>query len=238
MFIQTRNGVLELSQSTAKPTFDDFCKGLINEQERLIASGQVSPSKAIMEHNKNPKKILNNYKGSYSHTSNHAKNNGHVSHAHHETSKRKKVYEPCKRCGKTNHPQKNCFKEKNLIAKAIKKNSNESQVALCASIVSSSNSSSNLEWIMDSGASKHIPSNVSLFKSYYTNKNSSKKISIGDGKKLSAIGSGNINVANVNLEDVFHFQNMPINLLSIYHACQKGLKFESWPNKYVLKDIN
>ena len=31
MFIQTRNRALELSQSTTKPTFDDFCKGLINE---------------------------------------------------------------------------------------------------------------------------------------------------------------------------------------------------------------
>ena len=31
MFIQTRNRALELSQSTMKPTFDDFCKGLINE---------------------------------------------------------------------------------------------------------------------------------------------------------------------------------------------------------------
>ena len=31
---------------------------------------------------------------------------------------------------------------------------------------------------------------------------------------------------------------MPINLLSIYRACQKGFKFEAWPDKYVLKDIN
>ena len=31
---------------------------------------------------------------------------------------------------------------------------------------------------------------------------------------------------------------MPINLLSIYRACQKGYKFEAWPDKYALKDIN
>ena len=43
MFIQTRNGALELSQSTTKQTFDDFCKGLINEQERLIVLGQLTP---------------------------------------------------------------------------------------------------------------------------------------------------------------------------------------------------
>lgn len=32
MFIQTRNRALELSQSNMKPIFDDFYKGLINEQ--------------------------------------------------------------------------------------------------------------------------------------------------------------------------------------------------------------
>eukprot|EP00253_Pinus_taeda_P001586 PITA_01586 len=156
MFIQTRNRALELSQSTMEPTFDGLCKGLINEQERLITLGQVSPNKAPMAHNKKPTKSFKNAKGSYSHTSNHTNNNGHASYAHHETSKRKKVYDPCKHCGKTNHLEKNCFKAKHLMAKANNNNSNESQVALCASVASSSNSSSNVEWIMDSGASKHM----------------------------------------------------------------------------------
>lgn len=148
--------------------------------------------------------------------------------------RRKKLYDPCKHCGKTNHLEKNCFKAKRLN----KKISNESQVALCASIVSSNNSSSNVEWIMDSGASRHMTGNASLFTSYDTNKHSSQKVSIGDGKQLSVIGSGNINIANGQLEDVFHVQNMPNNLLSIYRACQKGFKFESWPNKYVPKDVD
>ena len=30
---------------------------------------------------------------------------------------------------------------------------------------------------------------------------------------------------------------MTINFLSIYRTCQKGYKFEAWPNKYVWKDI-
>ena len=65
--------------------------------------------------------------------------------------------------------------------------------------------------------------------------NTSQKFSIGDGKQLSVIGSSNVNVTNGQLEDVFHVERMPINLLSIYRACQKGFKFESWPDKYVLK---
>lgn len=184
-------------------------KGLINEKESLIVSRQVSPNKALMAHNKNPKKSFNNAKGSYSHTSNHTNNNGHASHEHHQTSKRKKVYDPCKHCGENNHPKKNCFKAKHLMAKANKKNSNESQVALCAFVVLSSNYSSNVEWIIDYGASKHMTGNVSLFTSYDTNKHSSQKVSIGDGKQLSIIGSSNINVSNDQLEDVFMFKTCP-----------------------------
>ena len=37
-------------------------------------------------------------------------NSGHASHASNENSKQKKVYDPWKHCGKTNHAEKNCFK--------------------------------------------------------------------------------------------------------------------------------
>ena len=88
-------------------TFDDFYKGLINEKERLIISGQVSPNKALMEHNKNPNKSFNTSKGSSSHTSNPTNKSGHASNAHHENSKKKKAYDRCKHCVKTNHPENN-----------------------------------------------------------------------------------------------------------------------------------
>ena len=103
----------------------------------------------------------------------------------------KKAYDPCKYCGKTNHPEKSCYKGKRLNAKAKKKASNERQVVLCASFVQSSNSS-NVEWIMDSGASKHMIDNASLFTSYDNNKHSSQKVPIGDGKQLDVIGFGNV----------------------------------------------
>ena len=48
----------------------------------------------------------------------------------------------------------------------------------------------------------------------------------------------NFNVTNGQLEYFFHVEHIPINLLSIYHACQKEFKFEAWFDKYVLKDIN
>ena len=52
------------------------------------------------------------------------------------------------------------------MAKAKKKTSHDSQVALCASVVLPNNSSSNVEWIMDFGASKHMTDDASLFTSY------------------------------------------------------------------------
>ena len=127
---------------------------------------------------------------------------------------------------------------KRLMAKAKKKTSHDSQVDLCASIVLPNNYFSNVEWIMDSGASKHMTSDASLFTSYDNHKHISQKVSIGDGKQLFVIDSGNVNVTNGQLEDIFHVEHMPINLISIYCAHQKGFKFEACPDKYVLKDIN
>ena len=102
------------------------------------------------------------------------------------------------------------------MSKARNKGSDESHVALCASVVSSSNYSSNVAWIMDSGASKHMTGNAYLFTFYDNNKHISQKVSIGDGKQLSVIGFGNINVANGQLEYVFHEYS---HQLSFYLSC-------------------
>ena len=51
------------------------------------------------------------------------------------------------------------------MAKAKKKTSHDSQVALGAYVVLPNNSSSNVEWIMDFDASKHMPGDASLFTS-------------------------------------------------------------------------
>ena len=237
MFIQTRNRALEMSKGATANTFEDFCLGLINEQDRLISNGQFSSNQALMAHNrsynmnarKNPKSH-----NQVSHTSSPASSpaSSQPSNAPSKASK-KKDYETCKYCGKF-HTKKFCWKQNKDLAKA-KKKSNDEQVALCAFFVQPNKSS--VEWIMDSGASKHMTGDASLFSTYDNNTHTSQKVSIGDGKQLSVIGSGNVNVSNGTLESVFHVKDMPINLLSVYRACQNGFKFEAWPDKYVLKDI-
>lgn len=42
---------IEMSQGFMNPSFDYFCKVLINEQDRLIASGQLTNNKSLMAHN-------------------------------------------------------------------------------------------------------------------------------------------------------------------------------------------
>jgi hypothetical protein len=68
---------------------------------------------------------------------------------------------------------------------------------------------------MDSGDSNHMIGATSLFTSYDNNKHVAHKVSISDGKQLSVVGSGNIQVPNGVLEDVFHVEGTPINLLFV-----------------------
>ena len=104
MFIQTRNRALEMSKGTATNTFEDFCLGLIfNEQDRLLSSGQFSSNQALMAHNnrysmnarKNPKSH-----NQVSHTSSPASSpaSSQPSNAPSKANK-KKDYETCKYCG-------------------------------------------------------------------------------------------------------------------------------------------
>ena len=47
-----------MCKGTLKPIFEDFCKCVINKQDRLINSGQLSNNKVLREHSKkNPNRI-------------------------------------------------------------------------------------------------------------------------------------------------------------------------------------
>ena len=165
--------------------------------------------------------LNNNTKGSNPSNTNY----GLAFHVSNGNSKPKKVYDPCKHCGKTNHLGKNYFKVKRLMAKA-KKKTRDSQVALCASIVFPNNSSSNMEWIMDSGASKHMIGDASLFTSYDNCKHISQKVSIGDGKQLYVIGSDNVMLLMVNWKMFFMFNTFPLTYFLFIVLVKKGLNLK------------
>ena len=46
------------------------------------------------------------------------------------------------------------------------------------------------------GSSIHIFGTTSLFTSYDTKRNTTRKVSVSDGKKISIVGSGDIKVSN------------------------------------------
>ena len=110
---------------------------MINEQNKLISTGQFSSNQALMAHNnsyhknarKNPKPH-NQVSHTSSHASSHASNP--PSNAPSKANK-KKDYDTCKYCGKF-HTKKFCWKQNKDLTKAKKKSSDE-QVAHCAFFV-------------------------------------------------------------------------------------------------------
>jgi hypothetical protein len=162
MFIQTQNRAIEMSNGSVKTTFEEFCKGLICEQDRLISSSQLVIGKAHLAHSKK-----NPHKGSHENTKPHAASTSNpTSNGAPSDASKKKVWKPCKHCGKTNHAENNFFKRWNELEKEKKKSSKEQHVALSAYFIQPGNSSSFVEWIMDSGASNHMTGIASLFTSY------------------------------------------------------------------------
>eukprot|EP01018_Ginkgo_biloba_P038716 Gb_00331 [translate_table: standard] len=118
IFIQTRARAIKISIGRHKPLpdFEEFSKGLINEQNKLISSGQIVIGQAHVAHGNKfqAKGSKKNFKHGCDHTSGNAcqpPNNVNAG-----TSIKKK-YKPCRYCGKTNHLEKNYFKRQRELAK-------------------------------------------------------------------------------------------------------------------------
>jgi hypothetical protein len=88
--------------------------------------------------------------------------------------------------------------------------------ALSASSFSfnATSTSSSYEWIIDSGASYHIAKDKTIF--YSLNECNTKKIFFGDGRSLSVVGSGTIQIDNGYFNDVLCVPSLSCNLLSVY----------------------
>ena len=80
-------------------------------------------------------------------------------------SNKKKVYNHWKYCGKTNHPEKICFKLRHELDKGKKKSPNEQSIVLYFYSIQLSKYYSSMEWVMDFGSSNHMNGSFSLFTS-------------------------------------------------------------------------
>ena len=113
-------------------------------------------------------------------------------------------------------------------------------------ILSASNSISNKSWIIDSGASCHMCNDKSQMIDYVSLA-SSQDVTLGDGHRLAAVGSGTVILTvevspdkfkTCKLSDVLHVPNLSYNLLSVAKATENGKRsvFTSTGCKFIDAD--
>lgn len=82
-------------------------------------------------------------------------------------------------------------------------------------------SSINSKWIIDSGATDHICSNIELFDSYEKFTKTHNTITVVDGKQAIVQHIGNVKFQNgVELKNVLHVPGFTFNLISTHKLCQ------------------
>ena len=74
------------------------------------------------------------------------------------------------------------------------------------------------EWIKDSGCSRHMTGNKSLFSTYH--KCDGGNVTFGSNAKSKIIEKGTISHDSLFIDDVAHVDNLGFNLLSISKLCR------------------
>lgn len=149
----------------------------------------------------------------------------------------------CHHCGKLRHIKKFCRKlkaekeksegsEKAAIS-AVKEDSDSESSALVGvadQALSVSSSNEQRAWIVDSGATSHMCRDKKSFSALYQSEDPVDVV-LGDGRTLSAVGRGNVEldmvlpngkVKSCTLYDVLYVPDLSYNLVSVAKASQKG----------------
>jgi gag-polypeptide of LTR copia-type/Integrase core domain/GAG-pre-integrase domain/Zinc knuckle len=132
----------------------------------------------------------------------------------------------CYYCGKTGHLKKDCFKKK---AEEAKTSSGKASIALTAT---GSKIAGPTDWILDSGASRHITYNSSILVNQ-REAIGARTIVYGNGMEVQPRAEGEVLVleecdtgALLYLEKVLYEPGASANLLSVKCATEAGAKFE------------
>ncbi|KAL2929734.1 Retrovirus-related Pol polyprotein from transposon RE2 [Bienertia sinuspersici] len=79
----------------------------------------------------------------------------------------------------------------------------------------------NSKWIIDSGATDHICSNLELFDSYEKYEKQPNTITMADGKQVVVQNIGSITFENgIRLDKVLHVPGVKFNLISAHRLCR------------------
>lgn len=139
----------------------------------------------------------------------------------------------CFFCNKIGHKKSDCIQYKRWKEKQNKhgkahavKEETENQ-EFC--FVSKDGKVDSEKWIIDSGATCHISSNIKLFEN--VNKNVKKQITVANGQTEFSNGEGTCRIQilneegksiNLKIENVLYVQSMDCNLLSVKELLDKG----------------
>jgi len=115
-----------------------------------------------------------------------------------------------------------CFKKMEALEASMKKHninidsSSSSRAHALSAYGFSATSTSSDEWLINYGAYYHMVEDKTIFSSL--DECNTKKISIGDYRSLSVVGSGAVQVDNCHFNDVLCVPSISCNLLSTNHS--------------------
>jgi hypothetical protein len=199
---------------------------LMAEELRLKAQGQIESVEALAAKRNFPRRNFS--KRGHSSKENGGKND-----------KGGKPKGKCFACGKTGHWKRDCPLGK-ADASSVKKEGNASGDAF----VCSASGDDRDVWILDSGASDHMSHRREWFENFTE---ASSSITVGNGSKIMAEGTGDINILAFNgaewirkhIANVLYVPGIHMNLFSSGKVMDRGHRLQS--NKEhceILKDDN
>ena len=143
----------------------------------------------------------------------------------------------CYKCGKEGHIKRDCPSLKNKPKKKTHKAKNvmlEDEDASSESAFvargEGSDKPQQVEWLIDSGASKHMTCDQEILQEYQQF-SKAQSVKLGDGRVVDALGIGNVNmkmtfkssnVKDVTMYDVLYVPKLSGNLFSVGAATKKG----------------
>ena len=145
----------------------------------------------------------------------------------------------CFYCGKLGHIARFCYKTKNKERENAKIVKDDANFAFTVQHTPQARSMS--EWIMDSGATKHMTSHRLAFDIYEVL--TSRSVHLGDYSILEAIGIGSIvvevmvrdKINKIRINECLHVPKLHANLLSVSKLVSSGLKVQFNINECIIR---
>ena len=156
--------------------------------------------------------------------------------------KKKKGF--CFVCGKPGHHAAQCRKRaRNEKPPKPKANLVEGDDIIAAVISQVNMVASVQEWIVDSGATRHICANREAFSSYKPIGDDNEVVYLGDSRPTKVLGKGKVLLKltsgkTLALNDVLHVPNMKTNLVSVALLGKVGVKVSFESDKIVMTKNN